>query len=300
MSCTKENLTSCANCGKGEECDSDLKACTACNLVKYCNRDCQIAHRPQHKKACTKRAKELHEGELFKAPPLPEDCPICFLSLPMLHTGNQYQPCCGKIICSGCFNGVVEILDKDEQKCPFCRVPAAVPEEALERLKKRVEVGDTKAIGILGGYYREGEDGFPQDMNKAFEMWHRAGKLGNVTAYFNLGSAYYIGNGVEQDINKAKHYWELAAIGGDAGARYNLGRLEACAGNLDRTIKHLLFAVVGGYEDALNKIQQMYKSGVATKDDYAKALRARQAYLDEIRSDQRDEAAAYDEKFKYY
>jgi len=27
----------CANCGKGEESAGDLKACTACKLVKYCN-----------------------------------------------------------------------------------------------------------------------------------------------------------------------------------------------------------------------------------------------------------------------
>ena len=38
-----------------------MKACTACNLVKYCNRECQIAHRPLHKRACKKRAAELHD-----------------------------------------------------------------------------------------------------------------------------------------------------------------------------------------------------------------------------------------------
>ena len=37
-----------------------------------------------------------------------------------------------------------------------------------------------------------------------------------------------------------------------------------------------------------------------TKDEYSKALRAYQSYLGEIKSDQRDEAAAYDEEFKYY
>ena len=39
--------------------------------------------------------------------------------------------------------------------------------------------------------------------------------------------------------------------------------------------------------------------GHATKEDYAQALRAHQAYMDEIRSDQRDKAAA-DKKYKYY
>ena len=37
------NDNTCANCSKGgEENSGDLKACTACKLVKYCNRDCQI------------------------------------------------------------------------------------------------------------------------------------------------------------------------------------------------------------------------------------------------------------------
>ena len=41
--------------------------------------------------------------------------------------------------------------------------------------------------------------------------------------------------------------------------------------------------------------------GDATKDDYGKALRAYQACLNEIKSPQRDEAAAFDaERYKCY
>ena len=81
------NSNICANCGKGEEGSASLKACTACKMVKYCNRECQIAHRPQHKKQCKKRAAELHDEKLFKQPPLQYgDCPICFLRLPTLRT----------------------------------------------------------------------------------------------------------------------------------------------------------------------------------------------------------------------
>ena len=83
-------VTTCANCGKGEESACDLKACTACKLVKYCNRECQIAHRPQHKKACKKRAAELHDEALFKEPPPREDCPICFLTLPLDESQRAY------------------------------------------------------------------------------------------------------------------------------------------------------------------------------------------------------------------
>ena len=72
---TADIISECANCGKGQEAASigDLKACMACKLVKYCNRECQIAHRAQHKKACKKRAAflaaELHDEALFKEPP---------------------------------------------------------------------------------------------------------------------------------------------------------------------------------------------------------------------------------------
>ena len=100
------DTSTCANCGKCEESVGDLKACTACKMVKYCNRDCQVSHRPQHKKACKKRAAELHDEELFKKPPPAEDCPICMLLLPSLYTGYKYKGCCGKRICSGCIYAV--------------------------------------------------------------------------------------------------------------------------------------------------------------------------------------------------
>ena len=69
-------------------------------------------------------------------------------------------------------------------------------------------------------------------------------------SYYNIGYAYYHGEGVERDIEKAKHYWELAAIGGDADARYNLGILEENAGNMNRALKHYMIAV--GCGDTMN------------------------------------------------
>ena len=44
----------------------------------------------------------------------------------------------------------------------------------------------------------------------------------------------------------------------------------------------------------------MFMNGDATKDDYTQALRAYQAYLSEIKSVQRNEAAAANENYKYY
>ena len=63
-------------------------------------------------------------------------------------------------------------------KTPFCRTPPPFSkEEIVKREKIRVEAGDAAAIYNLGIYYAEGDYGFPQDMDKALELWHRAGSL---------------------------------------------------------------------------------------------------------------------------
>ena len=299
---TADHLSSCANCGKGEEdSGSRLKECTACKLVKYCNRDCQIAHRPQHKKECKKRAAELHDEKLFKQPPPNEDCPICMLLLPSLDTGSRYRSCCGKIVCSGCIHAV-EIRDGGVGLCPFCRTPTpTTDEEMIEQYKKRIETGDAEAMYGLGIYYDDGLCGLPQDYSKALELWHRAAKLGNTKSYYTIGIAYDLGNGVERDEKKANHYWELAAMGGHVTSRHNLGCFEACTRNMDsRALKHFMIAAGAGYNSSLKNIKHAFMSGVATKDEYLKALRVYQAYLNEIKSPQRDEAAAFDEDYKYY
>ena len=46
------------------------------------------------------------------------------------------------------------------------------------------------------------------------KLWIRAGELGHVEAYYNLGKSYENGEGIERDVYKAKHYYELAAMGG--------------------------------------------------------------------------------------
>ena len=294
----------CANCGKGEDSSSSLMTCTACKMVKYCSRDCQIAHRPRHKKECRRRAKELHDIELFKQPPQYDDCPICFERLPTLQTGWRYQPCCGKTICSGCFDAPVyddQGKRVDEQKCAFCRTPTPESnEEAVKRLKKRFAAGDAEAIHITGCYYYQGKDGFSQDYVSALELWHRAGELGHSGAYNNLGYAFKNSDDVERDEKKAVYYWELAAMQGSVMARHCLGVMERSAGNTDRALKHFMIAARSGSAESLETIKQMYSKGHAKKEDYTEALRSYQEYLGDIKSSQRDKAAAAKEEYRYY
>jgi len=306
----------CANCGK--EGGDVTNTCNKCKMVKYCNAACKKKHRHKHKKDCeehvrqaAERAAELHDEKLFKQPPPPfEDCPICFLRMPSYPSGSSYQSCCGKVICSGC--GFAPVYDNqgkkdDIQKCPYCRAPAPTiitVEDSHERYKRRMEVGDAHAIYNLGCCYHDGGNllcGFlPHDMDKALELWHRAAKLDFAAAYTNIGFAYKEGRGIEVDKDKALHYYELGAMGGDTVARHNLGKLEANGGNFDRALKHLIIAASDGNEQSLKFIKQMYTCGFAKKEDYMKALQLYQTYLGEIKSSQRDEAAAARKDCHYY
>ena len=212
--------------------------------------------------------------------------------------------CCGKRICSGCVHAPVydhqgnEVVEK---KCPFCRTPAPTSDEEMVTLTlKRIEAEDSNAMCNLGCDYEEGNYGLPQNYAKAVELWHRAAELGDARACFNIGYAYDMDNGVEVDKKKAAHYYELAAMMGNASARHNLGSAEARAGNMDRALKHYTIAVEGGHAPSLDTVKNMYADGDATKDDYMKALRSYQAYLSEIKSVQRDKAAAAREDYRYY
>ena len=271
-------------------------------MVLYCNAACKKRHRHKHKKDCEehlKRAAEnaakLHDEKLFKQPPPLDDCPICMIRLPSLHTGKVYMSCCGKVICNGCVHAFRSRATKEEEDiCPFCRSPPESydDEEVIQRYKKRADLNDSQAIYDLGCMYRNGECGLPQDFAKALKLYHRAADLGNAQSYYNIGHLYMNGRGVDVDMKNATHYWELAAMGGNPYARHNLGVVEEQVGNYDRALKHYMIAARDGYSNSLENIKRVYKNGNATKDDYAKALRSFQEYLVEVKNDQRDEAVA--------
>jgi len=308
------NISICANCGK----EGANNTCNKCMKVKYCNAVCKKVHKKKHKKDCEEHirlatekhneelriAAELHEEKIFEEPPSQHgDCPICFLRIPNLNTGWKYQTCCGKIICSGCIHAPVYDNQGNLVKklCPFCRVPTPTSkEEIIEMMKKRMEKDDPIAIYNLGCDYFHGTNGYPQDLTKALELFHRAGELGHAMAYSIIGYAYHCGRGVKRDSKKASYYYELAAMAGNVTARYNLGANEDVAGNMDRAIKHYMIAARGGLSLSTKRIKELYTDGTVTKECYTKALKVYQEYLEEIKSKQRDEAAAADEEDRYY
>jgi hypothetical protein len=198
----------CANCGKAAVDNVKLKICTACRLVKYCSVDCQKNHRPQHKKACKKRAAEIRDDKLFT--PLEGthrgECPICCLPLPLDEGKSGINSCCCKWICTGCnhANIIREEEQGLEQRCPFCREPMADTDEEIDQhLMKRVKANDPNAIFTMG--QKCDDEG---DFEGAFQYWTKAAKLGDADAHFNLSLMYYKGEGVEKDKKKNCTIWK--------------------------------------------------------------------------------------------
>ena len=285
----------CASCGKAEVDNIKLKLCTACKLVKYCSVDCQKNHRPQHKKACKKRAIEIHDDRLFRQPDQSYlgECPICCLPLPLGQDISKWglNSCCCKRICAGCdhANKNREIEQGLEQRCPFCReVVPKTDEEADQNYMKRAKANDPVAIFRMGvKCYDEG------DHEGAFQYWTKAAEVGNIESHFELSCLYHKGEGVEKNNKKEFYHLEEAAIGGHDYARHNLGYYEGESGRNDRAVKHFIIAAKLGYNKALENVKQGFQIGLVSKEDYEGALRGHQAALDETKSEQRDAAEEY-------
>ena len=166
-----KDMSICGSCGK-EGNSEDMNTCNKCKAVKYCNAACKKKHRSKHKKACERRAAELHDEKLFKEhPPSEEECPICMISLPINVNRSVFKLCCGKIICNGCMYAM-EVSEETKDFCAFCRKPPPnSDEENLKRTKNLVDKGNAEAFNHLAGLYSHGFNGLTQDYQKANELW---------------------------------------------------------------------------------------------------------------------------------
>jgi hypothetical protein len=307
-------MTTCADCGKEEERGGgfSLKACKSCMSVKYCNAACQRNHWPKHKTACKLRAAELRDEALFKDPPPKEDCPICFLpmpikiiscvslppatilSVPIYDFANEHEeladedteayfPCCGKSICKGCLYSY-SMNGKD--KCPFCNAErlGKTDVEKDGEVMKRAETNDPASIYMLANFYRNGRVGLQQDHAKAMELCVRAADLGYSKAHNNLGKLYHEG----ENMKKAKFHFEAAAMAGHNGARNNLGCLEYNSGNEERAMKHLTIAASAGDYYSMHELGTFFEKGCVSRESINSTLEAYNNSCAEMRSENRD------------
>ena len=304
--------TNCAECGK-EDGGVSLKACKSCMQAKYCDAKCQKNHWPKHKKACKQRAAELRDEALFQVPPAKEDCPICFLPMPVrllpcislppatilsvpikdfadenealaAKATKQYYPCCGKSICAGCIYSLCE--SGNIWTCPFCNSDRSnkTEEERVQELMKRVEVNDPGAIKMLAGCYYQGLNGVQRDHAKANELFTKSAELGCSEAHRALG------NNEGGDMKKTKFHLEAAAMLGHENSRCNLGNIEAQSGNMERAVKHWTIAASAGDYIAMHHLRICFEKGSVCRESIDSILTAYNSSCAEMRSEARDAA----------
>ncbi|EJK48605.1 hypothetical protein THAOC_32582, partial [Thalassiosira oceanica] len=172
------------------------------------------------------------------------------------------------------------------------RVTHLTDDQSLAMIQKRVAVGDPMAIYTIGRAYDDGRYGLEKDVTRAIELYERAAELGIKDAHYCLGCTYDEGTDVERDAAKAIQHYEAAAMCGYVDARHNLGCEEADTGNHDLALQHFLIAAKMGREDSLNKVRCAFMLGIATKDDYAEALRGYQSAIEEMKSREREQVVA--------
>ena len=220
-----------------------------------------------------------------------DECPICSRLLPLEGSERMLRTCCMKTICLGCDHAGMS------DDCPFCRAPAPDTFEAeFPQIQKRVDIGDPVAIHHLGDCYMKGVSGFEKDLPKAIELLERAAELGLREAHCLLGVVFdenIDDLGIVNDMARAVEHYEFAAKQGDALSRRNLGVIEYKAGNNGLALKHWMISAKLGDAGSIDQIKDMLTVGIASKSDYAEALRGYNDAVEEMSSPERDEAKAY-------
>jgi hypothetical protein len=302
----------CAECGK-EQGGVSLKTCKSCMSVKYCNPECQKNHWAIHRKDCKLRAAELRDEALFKDPPVKEDCPICFLPMPVQliccvslppatissvpiydfsianvelasERMEQYYTCCGKTICGGCAYSFRQ--SGNESKCPFCNSDRGgkTDEDDVNELTKRADANDASAMTALGSWYLHGGRGLQQDHARAMELYAKAAELGYSNANYDMGVKY----NQQGDMKKSKFHYEAAAMAGDEVARCIVGCLENDSGNIIRALKHWKIAASAGCFHAMHVLITCFEEGYVSRESINSTLKTYNNSCAEMRSEARD------------
>ena len=107
-------------------------------------------------------------------------------------------------------------------------------------------------------------------------------------AHYRLGQMHHGGKGLEKDVEKGVYHFEKAAIGGHLDARMHLGYLEGLDGRVERAVKHFIIAAKLGSAKAMEGLWEAFKDGNITKEDLDATLRAHQAAVVAMKSEQRD------------
>jgi len=101
----------------------------------------------------------------------------------------------------------------------------------FKAIKQMADRGNVTAQFNLGVFYHLGDEKVAKDPAEAARYWKMAADQGLADAQFNVGLLY---SRVKDNV-KAARYWKMAADQGHSGAQYNLGALCICGSYLIST-----------------------------------------------------------------
>ena len=173
---------------------------------------------------------------------------------------------------------------------------------SIAQLRKLADSGDAAAQNEMGIRYRLGND-VEKDPAKALPWFLKAAKQGYAKAYFNLGAAYYNGDGVPVNVQNSCAYFIFSADAGDErGAQAlersrqelpatEMNRCEVMAatayltGDLIRqddalAVKWYVSAANAGDGFASEKVAYLYDRGIGVAVDKQSSLKWLQKAVD--------------------
>ena len=250
------------------------------------------------------------DPELWKPHPPTEDCPVCFVPLPLDQAEFSYWVCCGKIICPACSwetaRAELVINAKRAEKkqppldhacllhCPFCRTAL---DGSKFQYEERIRKGDAKAACGLAFKYRDGiaRRNIPKDEVKSLELLHHAAdNLSSLEAMAELGHMYFYGqDGVTKDEKRGRQYLEDAVKMGDARARFLLGCIEEKEENIGLAVRHWKVAAAVGEKHSMKVLWKCFIKGALEKAELEETLRAHKEAYDSMNSEERERHALW-------
>ena len=275
------SISTCAACGTAGD---SLKACTSCKQVKYCNRECQKLHWPQHKKEC----KQLADSSNMNIDNISESIDNINLSdsisasstaedkkMNISYEEKQKMVHVKKQSSINISNDELYSDDKlfreppAKEECPLCLIPMpfSQPGACGVTMTYQMCCGKMVCDGCVTAAGEEMKKGnmkwscpfcrvaLPHSDKEQLKRCKKRIKLNCPEAFFKLGCAYSVGGwGLAKDIDKTFDLWERAAELGSLNAYSQLGNSISKAGNSEKAISLLQLAAIGGHEEARHNL----------------------------------------------
>lgn len=136
-------------------------------------------------------------------------------------------------------------------------------ETALNLFTKAATLNHYESYNFIGNYYNEGLI-YPKNFKKAVENYKIAADKSNASGQFNMGQAYYYGEGVDQDYKVAFDWYQKAANQGYDLAYIQLSRYYEkgllVTTNISKAIELLQKPAKNGEPTAQYNLAILYKN----------------------------------------